>query len=469
MSATKIWNGTEWIDLVGPQGPAGPTVVSADAGNVAKLGADGRISVQPSDMDSRWVNTSGDTMTGTLNITGAESVVTGFTVTSSGASALANVSRYDNGNAGAQFQLLKGRGTAAAPLPVVSGDIIGTLTYQTRSSGGTVAAAGFQRVTATAAPLAANTPSKMDFGVSNGVASPIVLSIDPTGVDITGVASINQANPETEAAAAKLVVVGSNQSASNLAQTNTLAAVSIRPNSSSGYTLAIGAAVAANNPYLQGVNFNGGAAAAPLSIQPYGGNLAIGKSGTPTSVLDVVGTVAISGNITSTGTAHNFAANSITASAIAGLPTASTVAGLADTVSGTVGTSTAYSRADHTHPSPPAVLVTASRGIAPSDMGRLLVNAYTGTNTLTPIKFTLPAAGDQAIPVGSWFDLCDASANSPTAIASPDGVNLLWNASLTGGSATTFAGGTLSTLTINGMFSRLKVLKTAPLIWIVLG
>jgi hypothetical protein len=301
-------------------------------------------------MDSRFVNVTGDTMTGTLNITGAESVATGFTVTSSGASALANVARYDNGSAGAQFQLLKGRGTAAAPLPVLSGDIIGTLTYQTRNSGGTVASAGFQRVTATAAPLAANTPSKMDFGVSDGTTAPIALSVKPTGVDVTGIASINTATPATEAAAAKLVVLGSNKSAATLAETNTLAAVSIRPNTASGYTLAIGAAIAANNPYLQGVNFNGGAASAPLSIQPYGGNLGIGKSGTPTSTLDVVGTVAISGNITSTGTAHNFAANSITASAISGLPAASTVAGSAPSTVGSPGTSTAYARADHSHP-----------------------------------------------------------------------------------------------------------------------
>jgi hypothetical protein len=43
MPATKIWNGTAWVDLAGPQGPAGPTVVSADAGNASRLGTDGKL------------------------------------------------------------------------------------------------------------------------------------------------------------------------------------------------------------------------------------------------------------------------------------------------------------------------------------------------------------------------------------------------------------------------------------------
>jgi hypothetical protein len=60
----------------------------------------------------------------------------------------------------------------------------------------------------------------------------------------------------------------------------------------------------------------------------------------------------IAGNITSAGTAHNFAANSITASAISGLPEASAVAGTALAVAGAIGVSTAYARADHVHPLP---------------------------------------------------------------------------------------------------------------------
>jgi hypothetical protein len=62
--------------------------------------------------------------------------------------------------------------------------------------------------------------------------------------------------------------------------------------------------------------------------------------------------VSVSGNITSTGTAHNFAANSITASAILGLPTAATVAPLDLASVAAAGSSATYARADHQHKLP---------------------------------------------------------------------------------------------------------------------
>jgi hypothetical protein len=90
------WDGSQWVDVgplrgpAGPQGaagapgadstvpgpagpagpagaagPAGPTAVSADTGNAARLGGDGRLFVP-----DRWVDTSGDTMTGPLDLAG---------------------------------------------------------------------------------------------------------------------------------------------------------------------------------------------------------------------------------------------------------------------------------------------------------------------------------------------------------------------------------------------------------------
>ena len=43
-----IWDGLCWLDAstggaAGPQGPAGPTAVSVDAGNTSTLGTDGLI------------------------------------------------------------------------------------------------------------------------------------------------------------------------------------------------------------------------------------------------------------------------------------------------------------------------------------------------------------------------------------------------------------------------------------------
>jgi hypothetical protein len=326
-SDVRIWTGTAWESIKGTNGAPGPSAVSTNAGQLAKLGTDNLVLVSSTDLDARYVNVTGDAMTGVLSVT--QNVGNSFV--------------FSTANGASYTQLNGGTFISARFGPRPANDAFCTVQH----SWDTVASGNYW---------------------------------------------------------------GTDYSATS-------------------------------------ISFGHVVAGARVNVLSFGST----------------------GNITSTGTAHNFAANSITASAISGLPAASTVAPLADAAAAVIGVSTAYARQDHVHPIETAVLATASRTIAPSDMGRLLVNSYTGTSTLTPIKFTLPAAGDQTIPVGSWFDLCDASANSPTAIASPDGVNLLWNASLTGGSNTAFAGGTLSTLTINGMFSRLKVLKTAPLIWIVLG
>ena len=150
-SDVRIWDGVAWVSLKGADGDPGPSVVSANAGQLAKLGPDNRVLVSSTDLDARYVNVTGDNMTGTL--------------------------------------------------------------------------------------------------------------------------ALNSATPATEAATAKFVVVGANQSANTLAESNTKAAVSFRPNAASGYTLAIGACLPNNSPYLQGVNFNGGAAAAPCAPAPDAGAL----------------------------------------------------------------------------------------------------------------------------------------------------------------------------------------------------
>jgi hypothetical protein len=54
----------------GSAGPPGPNVVSADAGNLAALGSDGRVFVNRATTDGRYVLKTGDTMTGSLVSTG---------------------------------------------------------------------------------------------------------------------------------------------------------------------------------------------------------------------------------------------------------------------------------------------------------------------------------------------------------------------------------------------------------------
>lgn len=67
-SDVRIWDGTAWVSVRGSQGPAGPSAVSTNAGQLAKLGTDNLILVASSDLDARYVNVSGDTMTGQLTI-----------------------------------------------------------------------------------------------------------------------------------------------------------------------------------------------------------------------------------------------------------------------------------------------------------------------------------------------------------------------------------------------------------------
>lgn len=94
-----------------------------------------------------------------------------------------------------------------------------------------------------------------------------------------GGVGIGTANLAVEAAMAKLVVVGAvGQKAGSLAESNTKAIASFRPNASSGYTLAIGCESVSSLPYMQGVNYSGGAASASLLLNPFGGNVGISEA-----------------------------------------------------------------------------------------------------------------------------------------------------------------------------------------------
>lgn len=213
-SDVRIYDGAAWVSLKGPAGPAGPSAVSTNAGQLAKLGTDNLVLVSSADLDARYVNMTGDTMTGNLIISPA-------------------AAQLVVGGTGNTTQTLRSTDNGNATLNISSGTNTGQL-VQTGTS----------------------------FNFVNYASG--------------GATSFSQAG-------------------------NGL----IRFFANSVQTLAI--------------------------------------SGTG---------ISVAGNITSTGTAHNFAANSITASAISGLPAASAVAGAALTATGVVGVSTAYARADHSHPLP---------------------------------------------------------------------------------------------------------------------
>jgi hypothetical protein len=88
------------------------------------------------------------------------------------------------------------------------------------------------------------------------------------------------------------VVVGANltsaalSSATSLVESNTKAAFTVRANPYSGYTLNVGAYSGTNAPYLQNAVYNGGSAAGPLHLNPFGGNVSVGAVN-PTARLHV--------------------------------------------------------------------------------------------------------------------------------------------------------------------------------------
>jgi hypothetical protein len=132
-----------------------------------------------------------------------------------------------------------------------------------------------------------------------------------------GAVGIGTSTPATEAAAARLTVTGAaGQSTGSLAESNTKAVATFRPNLNSGYQLAIASENVNNYPYLQAVNWNGGSASAFLLLNPYGGNVGIGLT-SPTALLHVSGsgiasTNALNVTLGATGGSFTVAVNAST-------------------------------------------------------------------------------------------------------------------------------------------------------------
>jgi hypothetical protein len=95
-SDIRIWTGSAWESIKGADGAPGPSVVSANAGQLAKLGTDNRVLVSSVDLDARYVNVAGgDTMTGPLQISyAAAQLVVGGT-----GNTTQTLRSTDNGNA----------------------------------------------------------------------------------------------------------------------------------------------------------------------------------------------------------------------------------------------------------------------------------------------------------------------------------------------------------------------------------
>lgn len=222
-----------------------------------------------------------------------------------------------------------------------------------------------------------------------------------------------------------------------------------------------------------------GAGGSPLMTLQNDGDVGIGTTN-PQARLDVDGTAivrgstTINGNISSTGTAHSFAANSIAASAISGLPVAPAPAStppLPDSSVAAVGTSAAYARADHVHPIQvaPRPLLTLNQvayTFQLSDAEKTVMNVYSASNA----TLTIPADSTANFPIGTEIKIID---NSPfiTRVAPAGGVTLLLqntSAALTGTASrlvTATATGQTKFANIEGRFTQSRIIKIGPNQW----
>lgn len=177
----KIFTGTAWTSIKGPKGDdgakgdagvPGPTAVSADAGNVLEVGADSLLKLDPAKLDSRFVNVTGDTMTGGLAIQ-----------TDAGEAALGLTAFSDTGNSIIRFR--RSKGTQAAPATLATNDYVGRLTYAASDTGGTFRTSAFSCQVVSVAATGVET--RYNFIVTTatgGTATPLLVTKD--GISVTG-------------------------------------------------------------------------------------------------------------------------------------------------------------------------------------------------------------------------------------------------------------------------------------------
>jgi len=475
-SDVRIYDGAAWVSLKGPTGPAGPSAVSANAGQLAKLGTDNLVLVSSVDLDARYVNMTGDTMTGNLIISPA-------------------AAQLVVGGTGNTTQTLRSTDGGNATLNISAGTNTGQL-VQTGTS------FNFVNYASGGATSFSQTGNGLIRFFANSVQT---LAISGTGISVAG----------------------------NITSTGT--AHNFQPNS-----ILVNAISGLNADSLSDVTVT-----APAAGQ----------------VLRWNGTNFVNA-------ALNY--SDLTGTAPGG--TASTTAALADTSTGTVGTSTSFARADHTHPFPTAANVGAvalsglstvngvlrltsssntesvtvtlpsnfigpntgaisadtrssstsgysnpvaafyaintgpaasptspkpneyafySQGPAPSSLGGdLNVTGFiTGSPKYIPLTsgrilsgpdrgcvlanvrtdaialvITLPAA-DSGIPIGSRFEIVDLSVTSTTTVQAEPTVTLNYNPQITGGSS----GGLGAQVSLAGPYSKATLYKTGTTNWVLIS
>lgn len=411
MADKYIWTGTDWESLQGPQGPEGPSAVSSDAGNASKIGTDGLIytpvGFTQAQADTRYVELTGDTMTGGLVISKPLVAAGEPLLTASTGSGQAQVLVTAATSAGTQprYVLRNQRGTLAAPQPLQSGDGFGALAFQATGTDGvtrgmaTVSAVarsaqganGYDTQFAITAVCSDSSKAGASLGLYNAAStgSYFYVTTDTftvgingaltTGAGITvkaGGAVINQGSVDVEAGWVNIrsgslwVTKGNIFTDNGFVRANLLTGgtgcqfestgvdptkpsygqiAKVSGQGSDLTALRVDATCETAGSVIYGVQIvnapkqaNSFALFSVAAADSYiKGNLGINWT-TPTVPLEVGGAARIrgalevTGNITSSGTAHSFAANSIPGTAVAGIVAGTPASGTAAGVAGQV-------------------------------------------------------------------------------------------------------------------------------------
>ena len=385
MSATKIWNGTAWVSLVGPQGPAGPTVVSADANNASRVGSDGHILTPPATSGTLGaikvgfgLGIGGD---GTLSVNGTipfAATAAGLADTPSGTVGTSTLyARQDHTHPAPVIPAA----ASTAPLTDAATAAVGTSLAYARADHvhqlPTLAALGAASATHT---------HKLDDLTDAAVAAPAVGQV----LRFNGTNFVNVALAYTDLTGTPVIPAAQVQPDWNAATglgsilNKPTIPAAVGPSATAGLADTVGGTVGTSAlyaradhthpiPTLKADDLSDVAVAAPATGQVlrYNGTTFVN---TALAYADLTGTPVIPAAVSPSATA-----------------------GLADTASGTVGTSALYARADHTHPIP-ALKADDLTDVAVATPTSGQVLRYNGTNFVNAAVAYADITGTPVIP-----------------------------------------------------------------------
>jgi hypothetical protein len=325
------------------------TAHSFVAGSIARAAVAG---LAEADLDSRYVNVSGDAMTGPLGVnpTAAMAAPGGHVqVVGNGFQPAMAVQGHGdtNGVGTPQFRYLRTRGTVAAPAAIQANDNLGTISFFGRLPSGTnsIPASLVVRCSETPAAGATNAKGEFSFSCYDGTALVPVMTVNGSGVTASSVtasgtvnvvalnspsgvinvnAAILQAVTNDIGIALNLTSKGATSQATGVIYT----VMPVASATSCGVRISNQGKGTGRNTGIELLDLPAGpdnySVLSGSAAQSYfAGNVGINWL-TPTANLEVDGTTKlrgtldVTGNITSKGTAHSFAAKSIPASAIDG-------------------------------------------------------------------------------------------------------------------------------------------------------